>query len=578
MFNLKMKIGTRIVAMVAGMLSALVVVGGVAVYIMQEIGNELHDIAKEDIPLSRHVTEVALNQLEQAVVFERALRLGENPAEAKHLAELISRFRRTGEKVNKEFKEAEHIAQEATKEASSAAARAKFGVFLKELEALDHAHAVYERHALELMTLLANGELKRGGALATKVEAEEEVIDHKVKALVRQIEAFTKEATDKASAHETTGLLVILVLTAIAFLISILQAFVIIRGITRPLRTAVEALDGLAQGDTSIEVVGTERGDEVGDVARGLEVFKQGLIERAELQKEQEAAQSEQQQRAKAVEDLCSNFETSIGEVVGTVSSSATQMQSTASSMSTTADSASQQAAAVAAASEQATVNVQTVASAAEQMSNSVSEISRQVTRSTEIASRAVGEADKTNATVEGLSEAATKVGDVVQLISEIAEKTNLLALNATIESAPAGDAGKGFAVVANEVKSLAEQTGKATDEIGEQITAIQNETGNAVEAIKGIGTIIEEISGITTSIASAVEEQSAATQEIARNCQEAAKGTGEVSGTITQVNQAASDTGSAATQVLQSAESLASQSDRMRVEVEEFLTNVKAA
>jgi len=583
MLNIKMKIGTKVTALVAGLLVALLTVSGSATFLMLEIGHELEEISKEHIPLSQHVTEIAINQLEQAIVFEKTLRhaenLSKNPAKAKLVAELIAKFRKTGALVNKEFKAAEHIAEEGATLAASAEARAKFKGFLKALKALDHDHASYEEHALDLMTRLAKGELKTAGSLAAKVEAEEEAIDHKVAVLVCQIEAFTKASTDNAGAHEATALMIVLVLTGIALILSILAAFFIVRGITKPLRTAVQGIASLSEGDTSIEIVGTERGDEVGDVARGLEIFKAQAIENAQLEtKQQEAAQRAEEEKRESMNKLADSFQGSVGSVIDTVTASTTEMRSSAESLTATAESASQQATTVAAASEQATVNVQTVASAAEEMSNSVAEISTQVTRSTEIAGRAVEEANKTNTTVEGLSEAAQKVGEVVQLISDIAEKTNLLALNATIESARAGEAGKGFAVVANEVKTLAEQTSKATDEIGAQITAIQTETGHAVDAIGGIGKTIEEIAEIATSIASAVEEQSAATQEIARNCQEAAKGTSEVSGTIGQVNQAANDTGSAASQVLSAASELSSQSEGLRQTVDEFLKTVRAA
>jgi len=261
-----------------------------------------------------------------------------------------------------------------------------------------------------------------------------------------------------------------------------------------------------------------------------------------------------------------------VNEVVAIVAASSNEMQSTAQSMSSGAEETARQSQAVSAASEEATTNVQTVAAAAEEMSNSISEISRQVSQSAEIATRAVAEAEKTNTTVEGLSEAAQKVGEVVKLISDIAEKTNLLALNATIEAARAGEAGKGFAVVANEVKSLAEQTAKATDEIATQIGSIQTETSGAVQAISGIGKTIEEINEIATTISSAVEEQSAATQEIARNCQEAAKGTQEVSANIMGVNQAADETGKQAQQVLEAAAELAKQGDTLKAEIERFM------
>ena len=261
-----------------------------------------------------------------------------------------------------------------------------------------------------------------------------------------------------------------------------------------------------------------------------------------------------------------------VNEVVAIVASASTEMQSSAQAMSSGAEETARQSQAVSAASEEATTNVQTVAAAAEEMSNSITEISRQVTSSSEIATRAVAEAEKTNTTVEGLSEAAQKVGEVVKLISDIAEKTNLLALNATIEAARAGEAGKGFAVVANEVKSLAEQTAKATDEIASQIGSIQTETTGAVDAISGIGKTIEEINEIATTISSAVEQQSAATQEIARNCQEAAKGTQEVSANIMGVNQAADETGKQAQQVLEAAAELAKQGDTLKAEISRFM------
>ncbi|HEX9791060.1 MAG TPA: PAS domain-containing methyl-accepting chemotaxis protein, partial [Kiloniellales bacterium] len=267
-----------------------------------------------------------------------------------------------------------------------------------------------------------------------------------------------------------------------------------------------------------------------------------------------------------------------VSEVVDIVSSSSQELQSTAQSMASTAEETSRQSEAVAAASEEATTNVQTVASAAEEMSKSIEEIGQQVERSSSIASRAVSEADRTNVTVEGLAEAAQKIGEVVELISNIASQTNLLALNATIEAARAGDAGKGFAVVASEVKSLANQTAKATEDIAAQISGMQEATKGTVDAIKGIGKTISEISEIASGIASAVEEQSAATQEISRAVQEAASGTQEVSTNITSVNSAAVETGKSAGDVLSAAQELAKQGDVLRAEISKFLNDDKAA
>jgi methyl-accepting chemotaxis protein len=261
-----------------------------------------------------------------------------------------------------------------------------------------------------------------------------------------------------------------------------------------------------------------------------------------------------------------------VKEVVGVVASASSEMESAAQSMSATAEETNRQAGAVAAASEEASSNVQTVASAAEELSSSISEITRQVTQSSDVARKAVEEAAKTNATVKGLAEAAQKIGEVVNLINEIAGQTNLLALNATIEAARAGEAGKGFAVVASEVKSLANQTAKATEDIGRQISAIQSATEAAVGAIQGIGKTIEEIAKIATNIASAVEEQGAATQEIARNVQQASAGTQEVTSNISGVTKAATETGAAAGQVLTAARELATQGDTLKKEVEGFL------
>jgi methyl-accepting chemotaxis protein len=354
--------------------------------------------------------------------------------------------------------------------------------------------------------------------------------------------------------------------------------FLTTRSIVPPILSMTGAMGRLAAGDHAAEIPATEKKDEIGLMAKAVLVFKQNMIRAKQLAEREAEAQRAREARAQTIEQLTSQFDTDVSSVLRTVASASTELQATATSMTATAEETNRQATTVAAATEQASANVQTVASSAEELSGSVTEIGRQVAQSAKIARQAVDQTDRTNATVKGLAEAAQRIGQVVQLINDIASQTNLLALNATIEAARAGDAGKGFAVVASEVKSLATQTGKATEEIAGQIAAIQGATGEAVAAIQGISGTIAEINEIASSIAGAVEEQAAATQEIARNVQQAAAGTNEVSSNINGVTEAAGHTGAAAHQVLASSAELSQQAELLRGQVETFLVGIRAA
>ncbi|MGY8662763.1 methyl-accepting chemotaxis protein [Bradyrhizobium sp. UFLA05-109] len=350
--------------------------------------------------------------------------------------------------------------------------------------------------------------------------------------------------------------------------------------IARPIRALTVAMDKLAGGDFSVVLPGLGRKDEVGGVAEAVEKFK--IVSEQKAREEAEAKIKQDQiaaaQRKAEMHKLASSFEAAVGEIVDTVSSAATELEASASTLTSTAERAQELTTMVAAASEEASTNVQSVASATEELSSSITEISRQVQQSARVANEAVGQARTTTERVSELSKAATRIGDVVELINTIAGQTNLLALNATIEAARAGEAGRGFAVVASEVKALAEQTAKATGEIGQQISGIQTATQESVSAIRDISDTIERLSEISSTIAAAVEEQGAATQEISRNVQQAAQGTHQVSSNITDVQRGAGETGSASTQVLAAAQSLAGDSNRLKLEVGKFLGTVRAA
>ena len=449
--------------------------------------------------------------------------------------------------------------------------------------------AMYERFQValaEYMPALDKVlELSRNGADAVAVKSfletqpkyallvgvTEEIVDYNLKG--SDAEVARGEAV-YSSAEATT-----FVLIGVVVALGVGGTLAMIFGVSTPIGGMTKVMEVLAGGNLEAEIPSRDRRDEIGAMAKSVQVFKEGMQEAARLRAEQEEVKRKaEQERRAAMLSLADRFEASVGEIVDGVASAATELQATAQAMTGTAEETSKQSTSVAAASEQTSQNVQVVAAATEELSSSTREIGQQVSHVATLIEGAVQQAALSTSQVQGLSDEAEKIGNVIKLITGIAAQTNLLALNATIEAARAGEAGKGFAVVAAEVKALASQTARATDEIGTQIKAIQEATRSSAESIQGISTSIGRVNESATTIASAVEEQGAATQEISRNVAQASQGTQQVTMNMASVSEAANNTGAAAAQVLSSAGELSRGGEKLRAQVRSFLSEVRAA
>jgi methyl-accepting chemotaxis protein len=556
----KLSIRTKIATVVAFLLLALSAMGALNVRQMYAINSSTVDIVSNWLPSVR-----VLGDLRAATITYRAIvrshLLATNEAGKQAQEDLLAKWTDNLEKARKAYEPMITSTEERAVYNEFNSFWAEYFAGVKQVLVMSRKNEDNEARLLHAKASLAG------------VKADE--------ALQKDVELNTKGADAagmRAAESFDVAIKMVLASLLLAMIVGIGAAILLVRDVSAGIKSIVAPMQALGDGDLTAQVPHQGDKTEIGSMANALQVFKNALIAKKAADEAAARDADAKIQRGQRVDSITREFESLIGELVGSLSSASTELEASAGTLTSTAERAQELTTLVAAASEEASTNVQSVASATEEMSSSVNEISRQVQQSARMANEAVDQARTTNDRVGELSKAATRIGDVVELINTIAGQTNLLALNATIEAARAGDAGRGFAVVASEVKALAEQTAKATGEIGQQISGIQSATQQSVNAIKEISGTIEKLSEISSTIAAAVEEQGAATQEISRNVQQAAQGTQQVSSNITDVQRGASETGSASSHVLSAAKSLSGDSSRLKLEVGKFLSAVRAA
>jgi methyl-accepting chemotaxis protein len=556
----RLSISAKLFAIVSFLFIVIAVIGGFAFLQMRSINMAAQDIQAQWLPSVRWISEMRVQSSRFRAVLRDYLILPD--AERADIAKNLAARKADFEKAAKAYQPL--ISSPAERDLA---------------EQLEKQWQGFLAASVDVQSLAAKGDVAEAKDInAGKVVPIGRIMDQTLAKLVELNDKGAEAAGQSAEATYLTAIRLMAGILGAAIVLGLGAAIYMVRDIHRGIGSILKPMGQLTDGELSVEIPHRGENTEIGRIASALQVFKEALVAQKASDDAANAEKAVSAARAQRINTATGDFEAMIGEMVDSLASASTELEVSASTLSANADRAQELTTMVAAASEEASTNVQAVASATEELSSSVNEIGRQVQESARMANDAVDQARNTNDRVGELSRAAARIGDVVELINTIAGQTNLLALNATIEAARAGEAGRGFAVVASEVKALAEQTAKATGDIGQQINDIQAATQESVGAIKEISITIEKLSEISSTIAAAVEQQGAATQEISRNVQQAALGTQQVSSHITDVERGASETGSASSQVHSAARSLAGESDRLKNQVEQFLSTVRAA